>query len=344
MDNIYALIARLRKARRQHALTSGAQALFYELIAISNEERWPKTFKCPAGELCSAIGCSEKTLGGYQEQLVGAGLIAYRSGKHKREPSEYSFYGGSLGSNNGVRNGGNNYHHSEHQNVSKTPDLLIHKRKSKTNTIEEEEVEVSARAAEIEEAVNEFCSPVTPDEEKEKNVAPKKETVRQDHSDNDLISASKRVLPAFCEALVAISETANWRNVLEAKIIPVELKPKWGDMDGIAREPYLQERTDLFEEFYAYKEDNYLAGGLPTWPKMAENFYHWVEIQKNKGLLKRLNGYANGTITKPTNGYTQHSAAADRHARNKGIADIVAGSEGFLQQYTDIRPESGFPE
>ena len=330
--DIFKHITRLRSARRGSTLSAGAQALYYELLAINNEERWSPVFKCKSSELCSALSVSEKTLGTYRDELLAAGLIGYRSGRHKREPSDYSLNGSSIGVLNGSNNGGNIYHQTEHQSVSKTPDLIRDKRKSKNNTLEGEVV--SGRAAEIENAVAEFCNPLPASDEKEKNVAPKKEMLREPQHD-------KKQLPPFDDAIKLIAETANWRNVLEFKIIPAAVKPQWADMDFVAREPYIQERRDLFAEFYAYKEDNYLAAGMPTWSKMADNFFHWVEIQKNKGLIQKLKTYGNGQATGNKNGNSKPGITNDRHARNKGIEDIVAGSESFLHQYSDIRPEGG---
>ena len=42
----YTLAAQLRRTRRRYRLSAASQALYYELVAIANEEGWPDTFKC----------------------------------------------------------------------------------------------------------------------------------------------------------------------------------------------------------------------------------------------------------------------------------------------------------
>jgi hypothetical protein len=40
----YTLAAQLRRTRRRYRLSATSQALYYELVAIVNEEGWPDTF------------------------------------------------------------------------------------------------------------------------------------------------------------------------------------------------------------------------------------------------------------------------------------------------------------
>jgi len=87
--NGYELTHNMRRARRRHCLNSTDQALFYELVAICNEEGWPSYFKCSNAELCTAIRITENTLVKSRSQLIDAGLISFKSGKSKREYSTY---------------------------------------------------------------------------------------------------------------------------------------------------------------------------------------------------------------------------------------------------------------
>lgn len=88
----YQLTAKLRKARRRFRLTALEQALYYELIAICNDEGWPEVFCCSNFELRSALGdIDEKTLIRGRLSLINAGLLFYKSGKSKRTVSNYSF-------------------------------------------------------------------------------------------------------------------------------------------------------------------------------------------------------------------------------------------------------------
>ncbi|MGZ4001658.1 MAG: hypothetical protein ACXVIY_13545 [Mucilaginibacter sp.] len=87
----YTLAAQLRRTRRRYRLSATSQALYYELVAIANEEGWPDTFKCSNGELCSALMIAEKTLILARQELIQCDLIIYKSGKSKKAFSDYSF-------------------------------------------------------------------------------------------------------------------------------------------------------------------------------------------------------------------------------------------------------------
>jgi hypothetical protein len=87
----YTLAAQLRRTRRRYRLSATSQALYYELVALANEERWPAIFNCSNGELMSAMGVTENTLILARQELIRAGLISYKSQKNKRLFSEYSF-------------------------------------------------------------------------------------------------------------------------------------------------------------------------------------------------------------------------------------------------------------
>jgi hypothetical protein len=87
----YELTAKMRKIRRRYPLTSTEQALFYELVAICNEDEWAESFFVASRELCHALGITENTLNNARLRLIQVGLISYNSGKSKRQFSEYSF-------------------------------------------------------------------------------------------------------------------------------------------------------------------------------------------------------------------------------------------------------------
>jgi hypothetical protein len=87
----YTLAAQLRRTRRRYRLSAASQALYYELVAIANEEGWPDTFKCSNGELCNNLCITDKTLIATRQELIQSGLIGYKSNKNRRAFSEYSF-------------------------------------------------------------------------------------------------------------------------------------------------------------------------------------------------------------------------------------------------------------
>jgi len=89
--NGYDLAEKMRKTRRRHNLSAATQALYYELVAICNEEGWVDEFKCSNDELTAALKISEKSLIQYRLELIQSGLLFYLSGKSKKKVGTYSF-------------------------------------------------------------------------------------------------------------------------------------------------------------------------------------------------------------------------------------------------------------
>ena len=87
----YALMDKMRRARRTFRFTATEQALFYELVAVCNSEDWADVFSCSNSELCYAIDVTERTLMTARNTLVNAGLIYYEKGKSTRSRGKYSF-------------------------------------------------------------------------------------------------------------------------------------------------------------------------------------------------------------------------------------------------------------
>lgn len=87
----YTLTEKMRKARRRFRFTAAEQALFYELVAICNDEDWRDVFEASNIELCAALNINEKTLIKARESLINAKMIYYRSGKSRRVIGSYSF-------------------------------------------------------------------------------------------------------------------------------------------------------------------------------------------------------------------------------------------------------------
>ncbi len=307
--DFYKLSSKLRKARRQHSLSAGAQALFYELIAICNEERWPDVFKCPNGELSSAISCAEKTLILYRDELAASGLIQFQSGKSKRQPCNYSLNDCLNSLPNGLLNGGKIYSNSVSQTGEKTTDLIKHKSKTiNKDFIEVEDDNVQARQKKIEDAIIDYTSNASfepqqthlPDE-KEKNSAQK-----------------EKVLPVFTEVIekIVTSQTCHWPNVLKHH--------KELDEDG---------RLKLFEIFYDQKADTYKVR-YPTITDIASNFYYWISlIKKLNKLDDLLNGNAkqqpDAPINVTKNSFTKRATAADK--RNE-LRNLNQQSGEFLRR------------
>lgn len=89
--NSYQLISKLRKVRDDTYLTTAAQALYHELVAICNELKWKDVFKKKNSDLCSILNMSEKTLIKSRSDLSDAGLLYFQSTKDKRIGCYYSF-------------------------------------------------------------------------------------------------------------------------------------------------------------------------------------------------------------------------------------------------------------
>lgn len=89
--NGYELIAKMRRFRRKNQFTATEQALYYELVALCNEDEWNVVFSCSNYELCNALNITENTLNAARQRLIQAGLVFYKSGKSKRQFSKYSF-------------------------------------------------------------------------------------------------------------------------------------------------------------------------------------------------------------------------------------------------------------
>jgi hypothetical protein len=89
--NSYQLISKLRKVRDDTYLTTAAQALYHELVAICNDMKWKDVFKKKNSDLCSILNMSEKTLIKSRSDLSDAGLLYFQSTKDKRIGCYYSF-------------------------------------------------------------------------------------------------------------------------------------------------------------------------------------------------------------------------------------------------------------
>ena len=89
--NSYQLISKLRKVRDDTYLTTAAQALYHELVAICNDMKWKDVFFVRSKILCGNLDMSDNTLRKSRECLSNAGLIHFQSSKDKRIGCYYSF-------------------------------------------------------------------------------------------------------------------------------------------------------------------------------------------------------------------------------------------------------------
>lgn len=89
--NSYQLISKLRKVRDDTYLTTAAQALYHELVAICNEMKWKDVFFVRSNVLCGNLDMSDNTLRKSRSSLASSGLIYYETSKDKRIGCYYSF-------------------------------------------------------------------------------------------------------------------------------------------------------------------------------------------------------------------------------------------------------------
>lgn len=89
--NSYQLVSKLRKVRDDTYLTTAAQALYHELVAICNDIKWKDVFFVRSNVLCSNLDMSDNTLRKSRSILAASGLIYYETSKDKRIGCYYSF-------------------------------------------------------------------------------------------------------------------------------------------------------------------------------------------------------------------------------------------------------------
>lgn len=96
--NSYQLVSRLRSVRAECYLNTSDQALYHELVAVCNEQKWKDVFHKKNSELCLVLNMSEKTLIKSRATLAQAGLIRFSSSRDKRIGCYYTFSSAELSS------------------------------------------------------------------------------------------------------------------------------------------------------------------------------------------------------------------------------------------------------
>lgn len=149
------------------------------------------------------------------------------------------------------------------------------------NLIEEVVVE-SAREIEIQEAIEEFTfdAAVELHHEQQKKLREEKNSAKKE----------KTPLPTTDEMIdkIIASTTCHWWNAIQFYLAK---GVKWDKITEVERQVYYDHRKELFEKFYASKQDNYNIR-LPTCTDIAQNFYNWIPTELNREKAQALNGYA----------------------------------------------------
>jgi hypothetical protein len=299
MDS-YTLVNKMRKARRKHALSAGAQGLFQELIALCNEDKWPDIFKCRAGELCNSLNITEKTLTCYRCELILAGLIGYLSGKSKREYSYYSMDGGSFDSSNGVIFCYQSEYQKEYQLVEKTPNNKNKgKRESKIETFQSSN------------------NHQTPEDEKQRMI---EHFCNDKNLEKEKSSGKKEIPPTATEADAAFKSFYPSLYELIRK-----------DNPAAATE---EMRFAMLELFWAENLDDYHKK-VPPWGDIIKHFRNWVP---KYAFVKKeqQNSTNNGKITNPSKTNANHSTTGGVRQRTEDkrnqLRNLKDGSSAFLRR------------
>lgn len=103
---------------REHCFNPSEIALYFHLVNVSNSLGWKNPFKEGHIHISASIGLSEPTIQRARERLVKADLLSFKSGKVKRELTEYLLIEGkSLGESLGKNNLHLSLHQSEHLTI-----------------------------------------------------------------------------------------------------------------------------------------------------------------------------------------------------------------------------------
>lgn len=115
--NYIGLINQFWSLNKEHAFNTSEIALYFHLLDVSNSLSWKNPFRQGNIQICAAIGISEPTVKTARNKLFQVGLIEFKSGKVKRELTEYRLIelvgeslGKTLGVNLGEGIGENNFH------------------------------------------------------------------------------------------------------------------------------------------------------------------------------------------------------------------------------------------
>ena len=103
--NYIKLVNQFWLLNREYYFKPNEIALYFHLLNVSNLIGWKNPFKEGNRAIAAAIGVCDSTLQRSRDRLVEAGLIGFKSGKVKRELTEYTLIDPDLGIKNLYLNG-----------------------------------------------------------------------------------------------------------------------------------------------------------------------------------------------------------------------------------------------
>lgn len=88
--DIYFLIKRMRELRAYYRFTHYEQLLFYEVLAMSDNQDSNTPILCSNESLCAILNIDVKTLRRARNRLCKANLIIYNAGRGRRNIGQYT--------------------------------------------------------------------------------------------------------------------------------------------------------------------------------------------------------------------------------------------------------------
>jgi hypothetical protein len=128
--NYISLINRFWTLNQEHCFNASEIALYFHLLDVSNSLAWKNPFKQGNLRICAAINMSEPTIQRAREKLVKVELLTFKSGKVKRELTEY-FLIESKGESLGI----NNIYQPVHPSVDQSVNPIINQSDTPSSTL-----------------------------------------------------------------------------------------------------------------------------------------------------------------------------------------------------------------
>ena len=297
MNYIEQINAFWEKVENDQCLKPSAIVVYMALLRINNKCGWKETFKVDYCQVINLTGVAKNTYYSAIKELVENDYIHYTPGTNQYLAAQFTIK--MLYQNLGKQRESTGKALRTHQGNQRESTANIPKHlnlETNKHLNNNEEVEVNARAAEIENAITDFCEVKSENSEKEKNSAQK-----------------EKELPPVAEAMEKVAGMAVWRNCVEHHGITEDDRPK------------------LFKIFYEQKEDAYKIR-YPTVTDMAKNFYYWISTIKK---LNKLNDLLNGnepqqpTFANYKNTNNGRTSSKDKHAE---LRNLAGQSNEFLRR------------
>jgi predicted transcriptional regulator len=309
----YSLVDKMRKVRRRLILSATDQALYNELIAICNEEKWTHVFSCSNDELCAALKITENTLEKSRKKLIEGGLIYYQSGKSKRAYGQYSFLKMHSTTSNIDTNVETNQNKNGHSTTSKfeaNPEANNAASTSNfdTNTATNQNKKPAENGSTVSRLTSGLVAGSTSNFEDYNTESKTKTKTSKSHSGDKAPVKQKKEPTEHWAKLVDVWFVFYGENFKNPETnIPV--KPKFGKIDGEHLREIIKSLKKLADGFnYAWTEE-YAARCLLGFLKKAFTD-NWL---KTHFELKNLNSNFNSiTHTNQNNGTEKTGTSADR--------------------------------